>query len=816
MDTLLHDVRFALRALSRRPGFAVVAVLTLALGIGANTAIFSVLRAVVLAPFPYPHSERLVMVWESRPEADLPRMYAAPPNAADWRRRSHTLAEIGVYEPERVFLGGEEGPVAVPGTRMSAATWSVLGVAPAVGRVFTAEEDRPDRGRVAVLSNGLWRRRFGADPSVVGRSVEIDDRPYQIVGVMPPGFEFPPPVTLQGTAPAQRSELWTPLAEDLSAGQRGAHHLFAVGRLRAGVGLEAARAELEGIAAGLAREHPDTNEGWSVTLVPFREQVVGKVAPVLWMLLAAVALVLLVACVNLANLLLAQAADRRQELAVRQALGAGPASLVRQVVTESLVLALIGGACGVFLGWSSLELLVALAPANVPRLDRVAIDGPVLAFTLGLAVLTGLAFGAAPALRGAAGGRSGWPRPGSTLRERSAGRSTLGDALVVAEVALSLVLLVGAGLLAQSFVRLRGVDPGFEASGVLTLRVSLPTAKYPEGADRARAFERLEKAASAAPGVRSAGFVLELPLDADRGGTEVRLEGEATPKPGAERQTNFTFATPGYFRTLGIPVEEGRTFDARDRRDSEPVVVVNRALAHSLAGAASGASPVGRRIVLGFNETPRRIVGVVGDVLHDQLRSAPFPGVYVPYAQFPWAASMALAVRTAQPPEAVLASVRARLREAEPGLPIYDARPMDRIVADAVAEPRFSALLVVCFAGLALVLAAVGIYGVIAYSVRRRTREIGVRVALGAARDDVLRLVLGRGMGLVTVGIGLGLGASAILARGLRGFLFEVSATDPWTFGALALFLAAVGCAACYLPTRRALSVDPRIALESE
>ena len=820
MDTLRFHLRSAVRALARRPALTGLAIVILALGLGANTAIFSVVRGVLLRPFPFEQPERLVVVWETNQEWDLPKMYAAPPTFDDWRRKVDGFTGMAAFAPGTYALGaaggaGGDGVIEVRGARVTAGLFDLLGVVPAHGRAFTEDEDRPGAEPTVLLSHDLWSRRYGADPGLVGRSIDVDGIGRRVVGVLPDGFVFPPAMALEGTAPAESAALWVPLGYDHQAMSRGAHHLTVVGRLAPGVSREAAEAELQALAGTLATEYPETNAGWGVALVPLRQEMVGPIEPALWLLLGAVALVLLIACVNVANLLLAAGTERRAELAVRRALGASGGRLAGQILTESLLLGVAGGLAGVLLARWGLALLVGLAPANVPRLHEVAIDLPVLAFAAGLALLTAILFGSLPALRLLGDGRGGRRGRGAFVpsgRAATGGRASrrLGDALVVAEVALALVLLVGAGLLVRSFLALRGVDPGFRPAQVLTLRTSLPGAGYPERAGRALAFDRLRDEIRALPGVREAGFVLELPLDADRQGTEVAIEGTVIDP--AENRLNFTFATAGYFEAMGMPVVEGRAIRAGDRADAEPVVVVNRAFARRFL---DGASPIGRQVQLGFeDQVSRRVVGVVGDVLHDSLGREAYPAAYVPYAQLPYTRRLALAVRTDRAARDALPAITRRLRRAEPGLAVSDPRTMGEIVGASVAAPRFLSSLLGAFAAIALTLAAVGVYGVLSYTVRRRTREIGVRVALGADRGTILALVLRRGMLPVALGLALGLAGALALHRLVERFLFHVSPTDPVLYAGLSLFLAAVALAACLVPARRATAVDPREALE--
>jgi len=817
MATLLFDLRSAVRALAKRPGLTLVAAVTLALGIGANTAIFSVVRGVLLRPFPFEEPERLVVVWETFERQGLPKMYAAPPNFVDWRRDAASFSSMAGFAPREFALGdrGEHAGIEeVSGARVTAGLFDTLGIAPARGRTFTAEDDRPGAPPTVLLSHDLWTRRFGADPGLVGGTIQVDGGARQVIGVLPPGFVFPPGMSLEGTPPAESAELWVPFATDMNDFGRGAHFMTTIGRLAPGVSREVAEAELAGIARALAEEYPDDNDGWGIALTPLTNEMLGRIEPALWLLLGAVALVLLIACVNVANLLLASGTDRQAELAVRRALGASGGRLVAQVLTESLFLALAGGAAGLLVARWSVDLLVALAPDNVPRLQEVAVDLPVLGFAAGVSVLTGLLFGSIPALRLAREGR------GSLLpseRAGTAGRSagSLGDVLVVAEVALALMLLVGAGLLTRSFLELRGVDPGFEPARTLTLRTTLPQERYSDREswpERAAAFDRLRNELEALPGVTGAGFVLELPLDADRQGTSVGIEGVEFPED-FDNRVNFTFATAGYFDAMGIPVTEGRPITEADRAGTERVVVVNAAFVRRFLG---GERAVGRTVYVHFEGTdiPRRVVGTVGDVLHDSLGRDPYPAVYVPYAQVPYSRGLALAVATDLPPRDALPAVTASLRRAEPGLAISKPRVMEEIVGAAVSTPRFVSLLLGAFAAVALALAAVGVYGVISYAVRRRTREIGVRVALGADRGSILGLVVRRGMVPVAIGLVLGVAGSLALHRLIERFLFQVSATDPALYAGLAAFLTATALAACLIPAQRATAVDPRVALE--
>ena len=814
MTNLFQDLRYGFRLLLKNPGFTTVAVLTLALGIGANTAMFSVVNAVLLRSFPYTEPDRLVIVWETQLQLGLPLMYASPPNYGDWREQNSSFEEMAAWTPREFFITQSDEPVRVEGAQVAASLFQVLKVSPVTGRTFSPEEDRPGGGQVVLLGYGLWQSRFGGDPSIAGRTIDINNQPHTIVGVMPPDFKFPPGISLEGTRPAPQTQLWLPLARELKGGQRGAHNLTVIARLKPGVSIESARAEMSALAGRLEQEHPASNAGWNIALVPFEEQVLGDVRPALLVLLIAVAFVLLIACVNVANLLLARGAARQKEFAIRAALGAGRGQLVRQLLVESTALALMGGVAGLLLAVWSTEYLLRLAPQNIPRLDEVGIDLGVAGFTLGITLLTGALFGLAPALGTSSPSLIRWLKEGGRSSNQGAGRTYLQSIFVVAEVALSLLLLVGAGLLFRSFLQLRGVDPGFQSDRALTMRVSLPQVKYPQRAQRAAAFGEMERRIKALPGVESAGFVLETPLSADRQGTSFRVEGEPEPPPNEDRQINFTFTTPGYFQAIGVPVLRGRNFNDQDAQASPEVVLINEAMARRFF---PNEDPIGKRLFAGFSDqVPRRIVGIVGNVRHDALSSVPSPNLYVPYFQLSAFNTMSLAVRTDSDPMNALASVREQIKAVDREAPVHTIKTMEQVVAESMAQPRFSALMSAIFAGVALLLAAVGIYGVISYSVAQSTQEIGLRMALGAQRRDIYRLVLGKGMALTLIGLGIGLVAAFALTGFIAGLLFEVSPLDTTTFAAITLLLAAVALAACYIPARRATRVDPMVALRYE
>ena len=804
IDTLRQDLRYALRALRRNPGFTLAAVLTLALGIGANSAIFSLVNGVLLRELPYPEPARLMTVWGHYPSTG--RSTVSLPDYVDWREGTRTFAELAARYGRTLNLGGGEGfdgePEQVASDLVTPNFFRTVGVALALGRAFVEEEGRAGAPEVAVLSHGLWRRRFAADPAILGRSVVLNGRPFTVVGVAPEGFRF-----------LRDVDVWTPLRVDMST-QRRSEFLTVVGRLRPGVTPVQAKADMDAVARRLAERYPETNASWtSLEVLPLKEYLVGDVRRPLLVFSGAVALVLLIACANVANLLLARASGRSREIAVRLALGAGRPRLVRQLLTESALLALLGAATGLVLAvWATRGLQVAAARL-VPRLDEVQVDGTVILFSLGLAVVTGLLFGLAPALRLAGGPLA------TTLRDgtRSVGGGRLArfrSGLVLGEVALAVILLVGAGLLLQSFERLTRVNLGFRPEGVLTYGLVLPSAVYGDDAQLPALYERILERTRALPGVRSASMASELPM----GGANYitfQIEGRTPPADVGEDLQPFA-VSPGHFATLGIPLRRGRLLETGDAAGAPDVAVVNEELVRRFFG---GGDPIGRRIsVDGTGEGAPRwmtIVGVVGDVAQEAVTAAPYPQVYAPLAQSP-VRTVAVAVRTEGAPMALARAARGALAAAEPGLPPRDVRTLEERVGDTIAMPRVSAVVFSLFAAVALALAAIGLYGVLAYTVTQRTREIGIRLALGAAGSEVLRLVLWQGMRPALAGIVVGLLAALATTRLMGSLLYGVGATDPLTFVAVPLFLATVALAAIWIPARRAAHVDPMIALRAE
>ncbi|HSR52817.1 MAG TPA: ABC transporter permease [Acidobacteriota bacterium] len=812
MRELWRDFLRGFRLMAAHPGFSAAAVVALALGIGSTSALFSVVDAALLRPLDYQDPQRLVMVWERQIERGLPRMFASPPNFADWRSQSRSFEALGAYDPRDFFIGGDGRPQQVRGTQVTSQVLSLLKVEPRSGRLFTPEDDLAGADKVVLISHRLWQTRF-ASAAPAGLSLLVDEVPHQVVGVMPEGFDFPPPVALEGTASSEKSDLWVPFAINMAEGQRGAHFMTVLGRLKPEVSVQQAEQEMQTLAASLAERFPNSNQGWDVVLVPLHEQMVGGIQSELLLLLAAVGFLLLIACVNVANLLLARATARRREFAVRSALGAARGRLLGQLLAEGQALALSAAALGLLLAYLGLQGLVGLAPDNVPRLDEASLDWRAVAFTVSIGLFTGLLFGMAPALQSFTRELSKSLREGD--RSGSEGRGALNarSLLVVLEVALSIVLLVGAGLLFRSFLSLLDVDRGFETTQVVTARVSLPSNRYPDADRRIAAFRDLEELINASGSFQSAGFTLDIPLGADRQGTSFYFEGEDRQQVRENRQVNFSFVTPRYFETMGIDVMRGRTFAPGDDRQSQDVIVINQALVERFFG---NQDPLGQRLVVGFNSNLRRVVGVVGNVRHDSLRSQPSPTVYVPYYQVPWSGSLSLVARGPLSFQQTPSALRGLIDQYDSALPVYRLQSMGTVVSDSLGQERFAALLLAVFSGLALLLACVGLYGVISYSVSRRYRETGIRMVMGARPADIFRLVLKQGLILTVAGVGAGIVLSLGLTRWLSSLLYGVEATDWFTYGSVCLLLLTVAAAACLLPARRATRVDPMTALRAE
>ncbi len=809
VSELMQDLRLALRGIRRSPAFAAVVIATLALCIGANTAIFSVVNAVLLAPLPYRDPGALVRVyhvWEGK------KVVMSPPNFIDVAKQSRSLAEAAAFAGGSVNVTGVGDPVRVSGVETSASFFHVLGVQPALGRTFLPDENEPGRTKVVVLGHAIWQQRFGSSRTVIGSPMYLDGERYTIVGVMPSGFDMP-----------RKTDLWTPLTYDVAftAKSRGAWYVNGIARLKPGVTEQDAATEVALIGKQLEKQYPDDNAKLGMSVTSMREAMVGDVRKPLVILLCAVGFVLLIACANVANLLLARSTTRQTEMALRSALGAGRRRLVRQLLTESVLLSLIGGGLGLLLASWGVKMLVALQPRGIPRLDTVRVDGTVMAFTAAVAVLTGIAFGIAPALQLVRRGGSGL-----ALSLRAGGRGMLSDwggrrlrgALIVAEIALALVLLTCAGLMLQSFARLQSVDPGFHPEQRLAIDMSVPRATYQNDEKVAGFYERLLERLAAQPGTRSVGAISALPLTNFGFTFTFSIDGRPPVKPEDQPSMQTRIISADYHRTLGIPVVRGRTITAGDRVGAPLVAVINEAAAKRFF---PGEDPIGKHVKLGWGRGKLNdpvngtIVGIVGDVKGFGLDQEAQPEIDFSMMQNP-VTNMSIVLRTDVPPASLAAAARREVHALDPSLPVTDVRTLERLVADSVSQPKFYMLLLGIFAGVALVLAAVGIGGMMSFAVAQRTREIGIRVALGASRAGVIGLVVSEAMRLAVAGVVLGALAAAALSRAMASLLFGIGARDPVTFVLAAALLSAVAFAATLLPARRAASVDPATALRAD
>ena len=804
LGDLWLDLRYGLRMLAKNPGFTIVAVIALALGIGANSAIFSVVNTVLLRPLPYKNPEQLVMVWEENSKQGFPKDTPAAANYVDWRDQNHVFASIAAIADISFNLTGIGDPERIDGLRVSTSLFSLLGVEPRLGRAFRPEEDKPGANQVVMMSYGLWQRRFGADPGIIGKPISLNGKSFIVVGVMPRGFQFP-----------QNNQLWIPMAFDAKeAGNRGAHYLQVVARIKSGTTLEQAQAEMTTIAARLAQQYPATNTSIGAVVTPLHEQVVGKIRPALLVLLGAVAFVLLIACANVANLLLARAAVRQKEIALRLALGASRSRLIRQFLTESVLLASLGGAVGLLLSLAGLNVLKGFIPPNISQAGNITIDGKVLMFTVLVSLATGLIFGLAPALQAAHFNLNDTLKESGRDSDAGSRGNRIRGLLVISEVAVSFILLIGAGLLINSFVRLRNVDPGFRAANVLTMRIVLPEVRYPDRKGRARFYDELIRRVEALPGVTSAAVVTDVPLTNSGNSVGVSIEGRADPAPDRVPIVITRMISPNYFKTMGIPLLKGRELNQEDKADSSPVAVISETTARVFW---PGEDPLGKRMKVGVGPNNDNqwfsVVGVVRDVRNDELGIESKPQMYLPHAQNEFFDPRALVVRTNVDPLSLALTVRRTVWEIDKDQPVSDISSMEQVVAESVARQCFSMLLLGVFAGLALVLAAVGIYGVMSYAVAQRTHEIGIRMALGAQRTDVLKLTIGQGLRLVVSGVLIGLAAAFALTRVMASLLFGISPTDSTTFITISLVLIGVAALASYIPALRATRVDPMFAL---
>lgn len=806
MESFIRDLRYGIRFLLANRGFSAVVILALAVGIGANAAIFSVVNSIILRPLPYSDPDRVVMIWMDNRRMGIPEDIHSYPNYVDYRDQNGSFESVAAYSGISVNLVGAGEPERVIGAMATANLFEVLGVKPVLGRTFTTEEEQMGKHQVVVIGNGLWQRRFGANPDVIGQTVLLSDVSRTVIGVMPQGFKFP----------HQDAELWIPMAlNEQVRGARGSFSFFAIGRLKPGVRLEQAKADMGAIAERLQQQYPDVLEGYGVNLMPLHQQVVGNVKPALLALLGAVGFVLLIACANVANLLLARAAVREREIAIRLAIGASRRRIVRQLLTESLLLALAGGALGVLLAVWGLDLLVSMSPRDIPRIDEIRIDRAVLGFTLGVSVLTALLFGLFPAWQ------SSRPDLNDSLKEggrdsRSGARGRrIRSALVVAEIALSLVLLVGAGLMVRSFMRVQDLNLGFKPDHLLTMNLQLSRSRY-QGRLSQAFFSELIQRVERLPGVESAGAITAVFIPGLASSSNFSIEGRPPAPPSEQVEAPIDFVTPGYFRTMGIPLLSGRGFTEQDGPDQPQVVIINNTFARLFW---PNEDPLGKRLKFGGpdSEAPwLTIVGIVGDMRRTGLDAAVRCETFLPYTQRSFAGFMTLVTRTTSDPSKLAAAVRDEIRAIDPNQTISHVTTVDRLLDEMIAQRRLNTILFGIFAAVAMILAAVGIYGVVSYSVTQRNHEIGVRMALGANRRDVLRLVMGHGAILTSFGIAIGLIGAWLITRVMSSLLFEVSATDPMTFAVIAGLLAIVSLGASGVPARRAARVDPLAALRHE
>jgi predicted permease len=814
MTPLIQNLKFGIRLLRNSPGFACVAIFVMALGIGANTAIFSVVHAVLLEPLPFPDADRLVQIWHVPPQTSFPgmtRFAVSPANFLDWQKQNNVFDQMAVYGGAGYDITGTGKPESVAGGRVSSNFFSVLGVQPLHGRVFLPEEDRPGRNREVILGYKLWQARYASDPDVVGKSINLDGDPYVVVGVMGPKMAVP------GFA-----QLWTPLGlSDQEAAVRGEHNLFSIGRLKPGVTIAQAQAEMNTISQRLEKAYPEDDKGWGAVVHSMREETVGSVRPALLMMLGAVAFVLLIACANVANLILARTFARRKEIAIRSAVGASRSRVIQQLLSESLILSLCGGALGLVAARFGIELLLKFFADKLPRMGEIGLDGPVLAFTFGLSIVTGILSGLLPALGMTKGDVSNALKQGLGRTDTDSGSSSTRSALVAVEVALSVVLLIGAGLMIRSLWKLQTIDPGFDQRNVLTLAVMVPKHQFTDPTQEAQFFEEVLQRVRSLPGVESAGAVDYLPLV---GGSNQPIAAEGHPLVAMSEQPEVSVrvATPGYIQAMRIPLLQGRNISTSDTADSAPVVVISQSMAKQLW---PNQNPIGRHLKLSFYpDKDREVVGVVGDVKQTGLDSAAgIAALYWPLAQVtgsptaPWRAyPLSLAVRTTTPPQTLALAVTGAINQVNQDIPVDNVMTLEDFVGATLTQHSFNMQLLAIFGLLALVLCAIGIYSVLAYSVKRSMREIGLRIALGATLRDVGRLVIVQGMKPTLAGIGIGLIAALALGRVAASLIYGVSSRDLVTFLAVTMLLILVSFAASLVPAFRATRVDPLAVLRDE
>jgi len=818
MELFLQDLRYGVRVLLKSPGFTLIAVLTLALGIGANTAIFSVINFALLRPLEYRAPDQLVMVWEQNMKRGWSQSPTSFANFVDFRKSATTL-DLAAFTDANFNLNGGDQPERVAGQRVSANLFSLLGNNPIQGRWFAPQEDQPGSARVVILSYGLWQRTFGANAGIVNRTVQINGQPYTVIGIMPADFKFPPSFSAAVAGAEEtltNADLWVPLTTDDMPLVRDIRNLKMVGRLKPGITPPQAKAELDSIASGLDRQYPEVNGGLQTVAFPLHEQVTGDISLALWVLMAAVGLVLLIACANVANLLLAKATGRQKEIAIRTALGATRTRIVRQLLTESLVLGLLGGLLGLVFAIIGAKTLIALATVNIPRLRDFTFDRRALLFALAVGLITSLVFGLVPAVDASKPNLNEALKEGGRSADGGSARNKLRSILVVLEIALAVVLVTASGLMFTSFVRLQRVNPGFNPANLVTLEIELPEAKYPNVQQQGIFEQQLLQKIRAVPGVVNAATVDNLPFSGNAFNSSFTIEGRPVPTAATERPRAYYRAiSPDYFSTMGIQMVRGEQFSDRDTADVQGVAIINDVAANKYW---PGEEPLGKKIKRGRAESKNpwvTIVGIVASGNQNSLREVAQPEIYTPYLQNT-TPKFTLVARTSSHPSTIVPSIRKEVWATDRELPVSNMQLMDELISNSVAQPRFYVILLSVFAGLALVLAAVGVYGVMSYSVTLRTRDIGLRMALGARPVDIFKHTLGQALVLALIGLGIGILLAITSTRVMSSLLYEISTTDPRTLGATAIILLVVALLASYLPARRATKVDPMVALRHE
>ena len=820
MESILQDIRFSARSLLRTPGFTAVAIIVLALGIGANTAIFTVVNAVLLRPLPYRNSDQLMMLWETNPrfQIGIDTLPVTPGNFMDWREQNNVFEYVAALGISHLNMTGVGEPERISAATVSPNFFRLMGVEPELGRTFRDEEEKPGAGRVVVISNALWQRRFAGETDVIGSAMTLDGESYTVIGVAPEGFQFPRAKELPYFVGVEtQTDVWRPmtLGDDFVNKSRANHQLSVIAKLKPGVTRERAQSEMTAIAERLEQSYPESNQGIGVKIVPLNEQVAGNVRSALLVLMGAVALVLLIACANVANLLLARSSGRQKEIAIRTALGASRGRVIRQLLTEALLLSMTGAIGGTLLSLWGIKALLSLSAETLPRSYEINLDARVLGFTVGIALLTSVLFGLVPALQASKISLSESLKEGSRSSSSGLGRNHVRDLLVASEVALSLVLLIGAGLMIKSLASLLKVDPGFKTVNTLTMQIALLGSRYPNPGQQIAFFQEVTDRVESLPGVRSVGLISSAPLSGGVYAGGFTIEGREAQAETDNLVADRRMISTDYFNALAIPILRGRGFTEQDNQGATGVVIVSESWVRRFF---PNGEPIGNRIKLGGPDSTRpwlSIVGIAGDVRDTALESDPRPCVYLPYPQFP-SSGMTLVVRAAFDPGSLTSAIRNEVWAVDKDQPVTNVKTMSQYVADSAATRRFNALLLSVFATLAVVLASVGIYGVMSYSVSQRVHEIGIRLALGAQPSQVVKLVAGRGMAPVFAGVAIGLAGAFALTRVMTSLLYGVSATDSTTFVIVPVLLIAVAALASYIPSRRATKVDPMVALRCE